>query len=151
MRKIGSLAVVAVTSCLALAVAAQPNSPAPFIGDTAQLTREASDFRRVLHTGEHLQLVLMTLWPGESIGAEVHEDVDQCFFVLEGVGRAVLAGETSELTSNSVVCVPAGTEHDFENTGAVPMRLYTVYAPPEHPPGTVHATRADAEAAKASE
>lgn len=152
MRKNGLLvAVIAVASCLAISVAAQPDSPTPFVGDTSQLTREASDFRRVLHTGEHLQLVLMTLWPGESIGAEVHDDVDQCLFVVEGVGRAVLDGETADLTANSVVCVPPGIEHDVENTGAVPMRLYTLYAPPEHAPDTVHATRADAEAAEATE
>lgn len=148
MRKIAPLLVVAAASCLAVGVAAQQAAPTPFVGDTAQLTRDSSDFRRVVHTGEHLQLVLMTLDVGESIGAEVHSDTDQCLFVVEGVGRAVLDGQSWELTGNSVVCVPAGTEHDIENTGAVPLRLFTVYGPPQHPAGTVHATRADAQAAE---
>ena len=151
MRKIAPSLVLAAASCLAITAAAQRDAPAPFVGNTAELTRDSSDFRRVVHTGEHVQLVLMTLQPGEDIGAETHPETDQCLFIVEGVGSALLGGQTSELTEDSVVCVPAGTEHDIINTGSGPLRLFTVYGPPQHAPDTVHATRADARAAEGAE
>jgi mannose-6-phosphate isomerase-like protein (cupin superfamily) len=105
-------------------------------------------FRRVLHTAEHVQLVVMALRPGEDIGAEVHEHNDQVLTFVEGQVRAEVADETRDVGPGDVVVVPAGTRHNFTNTGESPARLYTLYAPPDHPPGTVHETKADAEAAE---
>jgi mannose-6-phosphate isomerase-like protein (cupin superfamily) len=93
----------------------------------------------------------MTLPAGESIGLETHPEIDQCIFVIEGEGQAVLNGEASPLLSDEIVCIPAGTEHDILNTSTDPMRLFTIYGPPQHPPGTVHATRAEAEEAERNE
>ena len=109
------------------------------------------DFRRVLYTGKNLQLVLMTLQPGEEIGEEVHEENDQLLVFVDGEGEAVLDGKSSKVTPNDLVMVPAGTRHNFINTGDGPLRLVTVYAPPEHAPGTVHQTKAEADAAEADE
>lgn len=108
------------------------------------------DFRRVLHTTELTQIVLMTIQPGEDIGQEVH-DLDQVLVFVEGSGESVLDGKRSPVRAGDLVVVPAGAEHNFINTGTVPLRLYTVYAPPEHAPGTVHVTRTDAERAEALE
>jgi mannose-6-phosphate isomerase-like protein (cupin superfamily) len=113
--------------------------------DIAAAARANDAFRRVLHTTEHVQLVLMTLQPGEDIGAEVHEHNDQVLSFIGGTVRAEVAGETSEVGPGDVVVVPAGTEHNFTNIGAEPARLYTLYAPPDHAPDTVHQTKADAE------
>ncbi|MGH2931380.1 MAG: cupin domain-containing protein [Gaiellaceae bacterium] len=104
-------------------------------------------FRQTLVTGEHSQVVVMTLQPGEDIGEETH-DGDQILFFVEGVGEAVLEGETSPVWPNDMVFVPAGTLHNFVNTGDDKLRLVTTYAPPEHPDGTVHRTKAEAEAAE---
>jgi mannose-6-phosphate isomerase-like protein (cupin superfamily) len=109
--------------------------------------RENPNFRETLATGEFSQIVLMTLQPGEEIGEEVHEG-DQILLFVEGEGEAVIEGETSPVRSNDLVFVPAGTRHNFVNTGAGPLRIVTVYAPPEHPDGTVHRTKAEADAAE---
>ncbi|MGZ4119890.1 MAG: cupin domain-containing protein [Actinomycetota bacterium] len=105
-------------------------------------------FRRVLITGAHSQVVLMTLPPEGEIGEEVHANVDQTLVFVEGEGSAILAGETTRVHAGSLAFVPAGTKHNFVNTGPEPLRLYTVYAPPQHAPGTVHQTKADADAAE---
>jgi mannose-6-phosphate isomerase-like protein (cupin superfamily) len=105
-------------------------------------------FRRTLVTGEHAQLVLMTLKPGEEIGEETHEG-DQILQFVAGSGEAILSGEPSPVAAGDVVVVPAGTLHNFVNTGGEPLRIVTIYAPPEHPPGTVHETKAEADAAEA--
>lgn len=112
--------------------------------------RSNTNFRTVLATGEHAQVVAMSLKPGEDIGSEVHA-VDQALMFVEGTGDAVLNGENSPIAPGHLVYVPAGTTHNFVNTGATPMKLYTFYASPEHPDGTVHATKADAEKAEAAE
>jgi mannose-6-phosphate isomerase-like protein (cupin superfamily) len=104
----------------------------------------------VLHTAGHTQVVVMTLAPGEDIGAEVHEHNDQVLIFTEGSGRAEVAGETRDVAAGDLVVVPAGTEHDFTNTGDVPLRLLTIYGPPDHADGVVHATKAEAEAAEAA-
>jgi mannose-6-phosphate isomerase-like protein (cupin superfamily) len=114
----------------------------------SEAARSNDAFRRVLHTTDRVQLVVMTLPPGEDIGAEVHEHNDQVLTFVEGDVRAEVAGETRQVGSGSVVMVPAGTWHNFTNIGSVPARLYTLYSPPDHAPDTVHVTKADAEAAE---
>lgn len=103
-----------------------------------------NDFRQVLYTAKHCQLVLMALKPREDIGEEVHK-LDQFFRVEEGAGEAVLDGVTTEISTGFAVLVPAGTSHNIINTGNVTMKLYTLYAPANHRDGVVHRTRADAE------
>jgi oxalate decarboxylase/phosphoglucose isomerase-like protein (cupin superfamily) len=93
----------------------------------------------------------MCVNPGEDIGLEVHEGIDQVLFFLEGHGESVLGEHRGLVAPGDVAVVPAGTWHNFVNTGGAPMKLYTVYAPPEHAPGTVHLTKAEAEAAEAAE
>lgn len=112
------------------------------------VTRSNDAFRREVVTGDHLQVVLMTIPPGGEIGEEVHPDTDQALLFVDGEGEARLDGATSALRANDLVFVRAGTRHNFVNTGREPLRLITFYAPPHHRPGTVHATREDAEAAE---
>ncbi len=119
-----------------------------FIGDIENLTEENADFRRVLYTGRNLQLVLMSLAPGEEIGEEVHDDRDQFFRVEEGSGEIVIDGVASPIEDDIAVIVPAGARHNVRNTGEEPLRLYTIYAPPEHVDGTVHPTKAEADASE---
>jgi mannose-6-phosphate isomerase-like protein (cupin superfamily) len=116
----------------------------------ATVAEESADFRRVLWTGEHTQLVIMTIPPGGEIGEEVHPDTDQVLTFVSGTGEAVVAGETRGIAQGDLVVVPAGVRHNFVNTGVNPLVLYTMYGPPEHADGVVHATRADADAAEAA-
>src|SRR3954469_7917630 len=116
--------------------------------DVTAAARENDSFRRVLLTAGHLQLVVMTLQVGEDIGAEVHEHNDQLLTFVDGRVRADVAGESRDVGPGDVVLVPSGTQHNFTNVGDGPARLYTVYGPPDHAPETVHATKADAEAAE---
>jgi mannose-6-phosphate isomerase-like protein (cupin superfamily) len=119
-----------------------------FVDDIEHRTKENSDFRRVLYTGKHLQLVLMSLQPGEEIGEEVHEDRDQFFRVETGKGEVTIDGTPSKLDDDMAIVVPAGARHNVRNTGEKPLKLYTLYGPPEHVDGTVHATKADADASE---
>ena len=112
--------------------------------DIERQTTGNNDFRRVLYTGKNLQLVLMTLQPGEEIGAEVHEDRDQFFRFEEGSGEVDIDDNTYRVEDGSGVIVPAGARHNVRNTGGAPLKLYTLYGPPEHIDGLVEATRADA-------
>jgi mannose-6-phosphate isomerase-like protein (cupin superfamily) len=112
--------------------------------DFVAQARQSDAFRREIITGPHSQIVVMAVQPGDDIGEEVHEDNDQILMFVEGEGEAVLDGERSPVGPDDLVFVKAGTKHNFINTGNVPLRLVTVYAPPEHSPGTVHATKADA-------
>jgi mannose-6-phosphate isomerase-like protein (cupin superfamily) len=116
--------------------------------DIIELAKGNDAFRREVATGQHSQVVVMTIPRGEEIGEEVHETNDQLLVIVEGECDAVLEGRTSKVGPNQLVLVPAGTRHNFVNTGSVPLRLVTVYAPPEHPPGTVHQTKAEADAAE---
>jgi mannose-6-phosphate isomerase-like protein (cupin superfamily) len=117
--------------------------------DIAEEAKANSDFRKVLSTGPHAQVVVMSIPPGGDIGEEVHEGVDQVLAFIEGTGRAVVAGQESAVAPGRLVHVPAGTRHNFINTGTGALRLYTVYAPPQHAPGTIHRTKAEAEADEA--
>jgi len=116
-----------------------------FIGDIEDRTEDNRDFRRVLYTGAHLQLVVMCLSPGEEIGEEVHDHTDQFFRVEEGKGEVSIDGHATRIESDMAILVPAGARHNVRNTGKKPLKLYTLYAPPQHADGTVHHTRADAE------
>ena len=117
--------------------------------DIVREARTNDAFRREVMTGSHAQVVVMTIPPGGEIGEEVHPDTDQLLVFLDGHGRAVLEGEASDVAPNDLVFVHAGARHNFVNVGDSPMRLITVYAPPHHAPGTVHRTKAEAEAAEA--
>ena len=112
----------------------------------ATVAEESPDFRRVLWTGEHSQLVIMTIPPGGEIGEEVHEDVDQILTFVSGTGKAIVSGSEKAVAQGDLVVVPAGKKHNFLNTGANPLILYTVYGPPEHADGAVHATKEEADA-----
>ncbi len=116
--------------------------------DIAAHAMRNKDFRREILTNEHSQIVLMSIEPGDEIGEETH-DGDQILFFVSGKGRAELDGKKRQIKENSLVVVPAGTLHNFINTGDEPLKLFTVYAPPEEEPGTVHKTKAEAEAAEA--
>jgi len=107
-------------------------------------TIENNDFRQVLYTGHNLQLVLMTLQPGEEIGEEVHADRDQFFRFEEGEGTVIIDGTENKVGADFAVIVPAGARHNVRNTGNGPLRLYTIYGPPEHIDGLIERTRADA-------
>jgi mannose-6-phosphate isomerase-like protein (cupin superfamily) len=116
-----------------------------FVKDIEALAVANGEFRRVLYTAKNCQLVVMALKPREEIGAEVHE-LDQFFRVEEGSGEAVLDGVRIAIKAGFAVLVPAGAHHNIVNTGSVALKLYTLYAPPNHRDGVVHHTRADAEA-----
>lgn len=116
-----------------------------YITNIERDTLANEDFRRVLFTGPNMQLVLMTLQPGEDIGLETHDDHDQFIRIEAGTGAARLSGEETRLEDGSIVVIPAGVEHNVLNTSRnEPLRLYTLYSPPEHPDGTVHRTRENA-------
>ncbi len=117
-----------------------------FNRDIVSLTRENAFFRQEIVTGAHSQVVLMSIPPQGEIGEEAH-DVDQILVFVAGEGKAILDGEESPVGVNHLVFVPAGTRHNFVNTGTADLKLYTVYAPPEHKPGTIHRTKAEADAA----
>ena len=118
-----------------------------YVANIEKETLENDNFRKVLFTAPNSQLVVMSLESGEDIGMEVHEEHDQFIRIEQGQGKAVLNGEESEIEDDSAVVIPAGAEHNIVNTGDTKMKLYTVYSPPEHADGTVHATKEDAEAA----
>jgi mannose-6-phosphate isomerase-like protein (cupin superfamily) len=121
----------------------------PFNVDIVEATKANTYFRQVLSTGQHAQVVVMSIPPGGEIGEEVHKVVDQVFAFVEGEGVAILDGEESPVGPDRLVHVPAGVRHNFVNRGSVDLRLFTVYAPPQHAPGTIHMTKAEADADKA--
>lgn len=120
----------------------------PYQAELKEVAKDNDDFRRVLFTGAHSQLVIMTLAMDEEIGEEVH-DVDQILYAVEGEGEAFLDGRRKSFEKGDVVAVPAGTRHNIRNTDKKPLRLFTIYAPPQHPAGTLHHTKADADAGEA--
>lgn len=116
--------------------------------DIIAQARANDAFRRVIHTGAHEQVVVMTLPPGGEIGAEVHPTTDQLFIIVEGTAEARLGETARPAVANDLVFVGAGTRHNIVNRGTTALRLITVYAPPAHAPGTVHLTKAEADAAE---
>ncbi len=113
-----------------------------------KLAMDNDSFRNEVITGKECQVVLMTIPAGEEIGSEVHDDHDQILVFVGGSGRAVLDGKATDVGVNDLVFVHAGVEHNFINTGIEPLRLYTIYAPPEHPAGTRHSTKSEADEAE---
>lgn len=116
-----------------------------YVDDIEQVTTRNTDFRRVVYTGSNLQLVLMTLLPGEEIGEETHDDRDQFFRIEAGEGAILIDGKRHAVRDDFAVIVPAGALHNVVNTGTEPLKLYTLYGPPEHRDEVVHRTKADAE------
>lgn len=113
--------------------------------EIATVAEQSADFRRVLFTGEHTQLVIMTIPPGGEIGEEVHDENDQILSFVSGVGRGVVSGKERKIKAGDVVVVPAGLKHNFINEGPNPLVLYTVYGPPDHSEGAVHTTKEEAD------
>ena len=123
-----------------------------YIDNIEDKTLENSNFRTVLYTGSHMQLVVMSLKPGEDIGEEVHNTVDQFFRFEKGEGKVVIDGEESIVGAEMVAIVPAGSLHNIINTSETEdLKLYTIYAPANHPDGTVHVTKEEAMAAEEEE
>lgn len=126
-----------------------------WVNNIEKLTLENETFRTVLHTGKYSQLTVMTLQAGEEIGNEVHDDHDQFIRVESGSGKVTFGPdedtieETHEVEDDFAIIVPAGTWHNVINTGNDKLKLYSIYSPPEHPDGTVHQTKAEADAAEA--
>lgn len=112
----------------------------------ATVAEQSADFRRVLWTGEHTQLVIMTIPVGGEIGVEKHDENDQILTFVSGVGEATVSGKKRGVAAGDLVVVPAGVTHNFVNTGPNPLVLTTVYGPPDHAPGAVHATKDEADA-----
>lgn len=119
-----------------------------FVQDIEELTKDNDNFRKVVYTGKYLQLVLMTLQPGEEIGSEVHEDHDQFFRVEDGKGEVIIDNQTHQIEDDDAVIVPAGARHNVINTGDEPLKLYTIYGPPEHRDGVIHDTKENADASE---
>lgn len=117
----------------------------PYFAPVEKDTLENHNFRKVVYTGNHLQVVLMSLLPGEDIGQEVHADVDQFFRFESGLGKVIVNGNEFSVQDGDAFVVPAGSEHNVINTGTDALKLYTIYAPANHPDGTTHATKAEAE------
>ncbi len=128
--------------------------PAPFVVNIEEATIQNNTFRTALWTGEHLQLTLMSINVGEDIGLEVHPDLDQFIRIEQGQGLVLMGDRKdrpdfrAEVYDDFAFIFPAGKWHNLINTGSVPLKLYSIYAPPEHPRGTVHRTKAEAEAAE---
>lgn len=116
-----------------------------YVEDIEGIAIRNENFRKVLYTARHCQLVVMALQPGEEIGVEVHT-LDQFFRVEQGTGEAVLDGVRKPLQAGYAVVVPAGAKHNIVNTGTEPLKMYTIYAPPNHRDGVIHHSRAEAEA-----
>lgn len=123
-----------------------------YVGNIEEITEQNSNFRKVVFTGNHLQLVVMSLKPGEDIGEEVHPKVDQFFRVEEGEGKIVMNGEETMFGEGFAIVVPSGTTHNLFNTSQTEdLKLYTIYTPANHLDGIVHATKEDAMADEADE
>lgn len=119
--------------------------------DLEKTAKENTTFRTVVASSQHTQVVVMDIKPGEDIGKETHTDNDQVLYLVSGRGTVYLDGQESEFNPGDCVLVPAGTEHNFTTIGDESMKIITTYSPPHHPEGTVHATKAEAEAAEAEE
>lgn len=122
-----------------------------FAHNTQEIAKQNTYFRKVLQTGKHAQVVAMSLHPGEDIGMETHANVDQILYFIHGNCEATINGQTRNVQEHDIVFVPAGAEHNFKNTGSDDLKLFTVYAPPQHADGTIHITKADAQKAEEHE
>lgn len=128
--------------------------PEPFVVDINEATMQNSNFRTALWTGNHLQLTLMSINVGEDIGLEIHNDLDQFIRIEEGQGIVKMGNRKDRLdfqekvSDDFALIIPAGKWHNLINTGSIPLKLYSIYAPPQHPKGTVHETKEIAEAAE---
>ena len=126
------------------------HGPNPFVININEATKQNNNFRTTLWTGKHFQITLMTLQPGEDIGLEIHPNVDQFLRIEQGHGFTQMGKNKDNLNftrmvhADSAIIVPAGTWHNITNTGNIPLKLYSIYAPPNHPFGTVHPTKRDA-------
>ena len=118
-----------------------------FVDNIEKLTEENTNFRQVLYTGKNIQLVLMAIAPGDDIGEEVHDDGDQFFRIEQGTGEVQIDGVAHQVKADDGIIVPGGALHNVINTGTEPLKVYTIYGPPEHIDGTIHVTKAEAEAA----
>ena len=119
--------------------------------DIEARARANTFFRQEIETGEHTQIVLMSIPPAGEIGMEVHPDTDQVLYLVEGEGKVILDGQERPFKKHDLVLVHAGTWHNFVNTGKKDLKIITTYSPPHHKPGTVHKTKAEADAAEAAE
>jgi len=119
-----------------------------FAEDIKEATKENTNFRKVLYTGTHSQIVAMSIPVGGDIGLETHKTVDQILYFVQGECEAIIDDESRRLHTHDIIFVPAGAAHNFTNVGEEDLKLFTVYAPPQHPDGTVHATKEDAEKAE---
>ncbi|HOS70258.1 MAG TPA: cupin domain-containing protein [Bacillota bacterium] len=132
----------------------QDYGPEPFVVNINEASKENSNFRTAIWTGRHLQVTLMSINVGEDIGLEIHPEIDQFIRIEEGQGIVKMGERKDRLDFQRKVyddfafIIPAGTWHNLINTGNKPIKLYSIYAPPQHPRGTVHKTKADAEAAE---
>ena len=122
-----------------------------YYGNIEEETLQNTNFRQVLYTGTHAQLVVMSLNPGQDIGMEVHPVVDQFFRIEQGIAKFEIDGQSFEAGPSQAVIVPAGSQHNVTNVGQEAVKLYTIYSPPNHADGTIHVTKADADAAEAEE
>lgn len=115
-----------------------------YLDNIEDVTKSNDNFRQVLYTGKFSQLVVMSLLPGEDIGAEIHNGNDQFFRIESGNGEVMIDGVTHQVEDDFAIVIPAGADHNVINTGTEPLKLYTIYSPPEHKDGTVHVTKAEA-------
>ncbi len=129
-----------------MTIDAIPQTTTPFNEDILARTKRNHYFREVVSTGPHAQVVVMSIPPAGDIGEEIHDDVDQVLVFVEGDGVAILDGRRTPVSPGRLVHVPAGLRHNFVNEGTTDLKLYTVYAPPEHAEGTIHRTKAEADA-----
>tara|TARA_Y100001949_G_scaffold42073_1_gene34413 strand:+ start:209 stop:625 length:417 start_codon:yes stop_codon:yes gene_type:complete len=134
----------------------QDNGPTPYVVNIEELTLQNENFRTAAWTGSNLQMTLMTIQPGEDIGLEVHEDHDQFLRIEQGTARVEMGPtetslQTWDAEDDFAIFVPAGVWHNVVNTGEEPLKLYSIYAPPEHAHGTIHETKAIADEAEAAE
>jgi mannose-6-phosphate isomerase-like protein (cupin superfamily) len=150
---IGSIVTLLVIRIITLSAVIKNQSTIPmsYHGDIIKATQDNTDFRRVVFTGLNSQLVVMSIPPGGEVGAETHKYTEQTLFFLSGTGMSELNSEKFPIGPGNVVVVVPGTEHNFWNTGTEPLKIYTVYAPPNHLPGLVEATKAEADANTADE
>lgn len=128
----------------------EDHGPLPFVANIEEATRDNENYRTTLWTGEHFQITLMSIEPGHDVGLEVHDTTDQFLRIEEGVATVYLGESKTSLKSwlannNDAIIVPAGTWHNLVNTGKTPLKIYSIYSPPQHPHGTVHATKDEAD------